>query len=155
MPRSIRGQTAPLCFLIESKNTNLVEDVEILLPVNYRWILFSGWREEVGNVSANQRPGRSSWFTNRPEKYKLDRWRWCLASCQVSSHSVQRFQKRSRKCLSQPEARWPPWFSDRAKKHKLGRERLDLASPQVSSNSVELFQRMWKVNDGQRVVTMH
>ena len=80
-----------------SKNTNLVEDVEILLPAKLRWIPFSGFRGEVGNVSANQRPGRSSCFSDRPEKHKLGRRRWDLASCQVSLNSVQRFQRRSRK----------------------------------------------------------
>ena len=43
---------------VSSNNTNLVEDVEILLPVKFRWILFSGHRGEVENVSANQRPMR-------------------------------------------------------------------------------------------------
>ena len=46
------------CLLIGPKNTNLVEDVEILLPVKFGWILFSGFRGEVENVSSNQRPGR-------------------------------------------------------------------------------------------------
>ena len=41
---------------IGPKNTNLVKDDEILLPVKFRQILFSGFREEVENVSANQRP---------------------------------------------------------------------------------------------------
>ena len=60
----------PFLFL---KNTNLVEDVEILLPVKFRWILFSGFREEVENVSANQRPGRPSCFSDRHTKHKLGR----------------------------------------------------------------------------------
>ena len=71
----------------------------------FRSILFSGFRGEVENVSANQRPGRPSCFPDRPEKHKLGRGRWDLASCQVSLNSVQRFQRRSRKCLSQSEAR--------------------------------------------------
>ena len=94
-----------LFFSIGPKNTNLVEDVEILLPVKFRWIPFSGFRGEVENVSANQRPGRPACFSNRPKKHKLGRGRWDLASCQVSLNSVQRFQRRSRKCLSQSEAR--------------------------------------------------
>ena len=49
-------------------------------------------------------PGRPSFFSDRPEKHKLGRGRWDLASCQVSLNSVQRFQRRSRKCLSQSEA---------------------------------------------------
>ena len=98
MSSPIRGQGRHLVFLIGLKNTNLVEDVEILLPVKFRWIPFSGFREEVENVSANQRPGRPSCFSDRPQKHKLGRGRWDLASCQVSLNSVQRFQRRSWKC---------------------------------------------------------
>ena len=99
------ARAAILFFPIGPKNTNLAEDVEILLPVKFRWIPFSSFRGEVKNVSANQRPGRPSCFSYRPEKHKLGRGRWDLASCQVSLNSVQRFQRRSRKCLSQSEAR--------------------------------------------------
>ena len=80
------------------ENTKLVEDVEILLPVKFHWIQFSSFREEVENVSANQTPVRPSCFSHQPEKHKLDRGHWYLASCQVSLNSVQRFQRRSRKC---------------------------------------------------------
>ena len=38
---------------IGPKNTNLAEDVEILLSVKFRWILFSSFNREVENVSAN------------------------------------------------------------------------------------------------------
>ena len=105
MSQPIRSQGGHLVFPIGPKNTNLVEDVEILLPVKFRWIPFSGFRGEIKNVSANQRPGRPSCSSDRPEKHKLGRRRWDLASCQVSLNSVQRFQRRSRKCLSQSEAR--------------------------------------------------
>ena len=73
MSQSIRGQGGHLVFPIGPKNTNLVEDVEILLPVKFRLILFSGFRGEVGNVSANQKPGRPSCFSDWPEKHKLGR----------------------------------------------------------------------------------
>ena len=106
MPQPIRGQGGHIVFLIGPKNTNLVEDVEILLPVKFRWILFSGFRGEVENVSANQSPGRPScFFFDWPEKHKLGRGRWDLAFCQVSLNSVQWFQRKSRKCLSQSETR--------------------------------------------------
>ena len=96
----------PFCFFpICMKNTNVVEDTESLLPVKFRWIPFSGFRGEVENVSANQRPGRPFCFSDRPKKHKLGKGRWDLASYQVSLNSVQRFQRRSRKCLSQSEAR--------------------------------------------------
>ena len=116
MSQPIRGLGGHLVFTIGPKNTNLVEDVEILLPVKFRWIPFSGFRGEVENVSANQRPGRPSCFSYRPEKHKLGRGRWDLASCQVSLNSVQWFQRRSRKCLSQSEARAAILFLRSARK---------------------------------------
>ena len=141
MSQPIRGQGGHLVFLIGPKNTILVEDVEILLPVKFRWNQLSGFSGEVENVSANQRQGRPSCFSDQPEKHKLGRGRWDLASCQVSLNSVKRFQRRSRKCLSQSEARAAILFFQSARKHKLGRGRWDLASCQVSLKSVQLFQR--------------
>ena len=105
MSQPIRGQGGHLVFPICTKNTNLVEGIKILLPVKFRWIPFSGFYREVENVSANQRPGRPFCFFDQPEKHKLGRGRWDLASCQVSLNSLQRFLQRSRKCLSQSEAR--------------------------------------------------
>ena len=52
MYQPLRGRGDNFVFLIGPKNTDLVEDVEILLPVRFRWIPFSGFREEVENVSA-------------------------------------------------------------------------------------------------------
>ena len=142
MSQPIRGQGGHLIFPNGPKNTNLVEDVEILLPVKFRWIPFSGFRAEVQNVSANQRPGWPSCFSDRPEKHKLGRGRQDLASCQVSLNSFQRFQRRSPKCLSQSEARAAILFFWSAQKHKLGRGRWDLPSCQVSLNSFQQFQRI-------------
>ena len=105
MSQPIRGQGGHLVFPIDPKNTNLVKDVEILLPVKFPWILFIDFRKEVENVSANQKPGWPSCFSDRREKHKLGRGRWEFASWQVSLNSVQRLQRRSRKCLSQSEAR--------------------------------------------------
>ena len=110
------ARAAILFFLSAQKNTNLVEDVEILLPVKFRWIPLSSFRGEVENLSANQRPGRPSCFSDRPEKYKLGRGRWDLPSYQVSLNSIQRFQRRSRKCLSQSEARAAILFFRSARK---------------------------------------
>ena len=141
MSQPIRGQGGHLDFPIGSKNTNLVEGVEILLPVKFRWIPFSGFREEVENVSANQRPGRPSCISDRPEKHKLWTGRWDLPSCQVLLNSVNRFQRKSRKCLSQSEALAAILFFRAAQWHKLGRRRWDLASCQVSLNSVQPFER--------------
>ena len=73
MSQPIRGQGGHLVFPIRPKNTNLVEDVEILLPVKFRVIPFSGFIREIENVSANQRPGRPSCFSDPPEKHKPGR----------------------------------------------------------------------------------
>ena len=105
MSQPIRGRGGHLVFPICQNNTNLVEGFEILLPIKFCWIRFSSFREEVENVSANQRPGRPSCFSDRPEKHKLGRGLCDLASCQVSLNSVKRFKRRSRICLSQSEAR--------------------------------------------------
>ena len=105
MFQPIRGQGGHLIFPIGPKNTNLVEDIDILFPTKFCRIPFSGFREEVENVSVNQRPGRPSCFSDRPEKHKLGRGRLEFASCQVTLNSVLRFQRRNRKCLSQSEAR--------------------------------------------------
>ena len=102
------------CF--SDRPENLVEDVEILLPVNFHWIPIKSFRGEVENVSANQRPGRPSSLSDRPEKQKLGRGCWDLASCQVSLNSVQQFQRRSRKCLNQSEARAAALFFWSARK---------------------------------------
>ena len=110
------GQGGHYCLMIGPKNTNLVEDIEILPPIKFRWITFNGLRGEVENVSANQRPGRPSCLSDQPEKHKLGSWRENLASCQVSLNSVQRFQRRSRKCLSQSEARSAILFFQSAQK---------------------------------------
>ena len=98
MSQQIRGQGGHLVFLIGPKNTNLVEGVEILLHIMFRWIPFSSFRGEVENVSANQRSGWPSCFSDQPEKHKLGRGHWDLASCPVSLNFLQRFQRRSRKC---------------------------------------------------------
>ena len=186
MSQPIRGQGSHLVFPISPKYPNLVEDIEILLPVKLRWILFSGFWGEVENVSANQRPGRPSYFSDRPEKPKLGRGS-CFLSSFVEFHSavwekksnmsqpirgqgghlvfpispkntylvedveflppvtfrrnsVQRFQMRSRKYVSANQKQGlPSCFSDRPEKHKLGRGHWDLASCQVSVNSVQQF----------------
>ena len=71
VPLCDRMARAPFFLLIGLKNTNLVEDLEILLPVKFYCIPFSSFRGEVENVSANQRPGLLSWFSDRPENINL------------------------------------------------------------------------------------
>ena len=53
MSQPIKGQGGHLVFQVSTKkNTNLVEDVDILLPVKFRGILFSSFRGEVENVKS-------------------------------------------------------------------------------------------------------
>ena len=70
MSQPIWGQGGNFIFPIGQKKnpTNLVKDVEILLPVKFRWISFSGFRGEVKNVSANRRPGRPFYFSDWHKK---------------------------------------------------------------------------------------
>ena len=52
MSQPIRAKGGHLVFLIGLKNTNLVEDVEILLAVKFGRVLFSGFRGEVEYVKS-------------------------------------------------------------------------------------------------------
>ena len=63
-----RGSGRQSLFSNWPKNTKLIEDVKFLIPVNVRKIPFSGCNGE--NVSANQRPGWSS-FSDQPENTYL------------------------------------------------------------------------------------
>ena len=100
LSQQIRGQGGHLVFPIGPKNTNWEEDVQISLPVKFRWIPISGFRGEVKTVSSNQRSGVEGHhvFPINQEKYKLGRGLWDLAPVQVSFNYVKRFQRRSRKC---------------------------------------------------------
>ena len=71
MSTKIRSQGGYLSFEIGPKDTNLLEGAEILLHVKFHSISFSCCREEVENIS--DMPGRSSCFSDRPEKHKLGR----------------------------------------------------------------------------------
>ena len=109
-------QGGNLYSLFGPKNTNLVEDVKILLPVKFRWIPFNGFRGKV-KICLSQSEARVTilFFWISPKKHKLCRGRWELAFCQVSLNSVQWFHRRSQKCLSQSEDRaailffWSAW----------------------------------------------
>ena len=70
-----QGPGRPSWFSDQPEKHKLVEEVDILLPVKFHKIPFSGFRGKVKNVSANQRQGRPSCFSDRPEKHKLGRGR--------------------------------------------------------------------------------
>ena len=64
----IKGWVATLFFLNGPIYPNLVEDLELLLPVNLQLIPLSGFREELSqNVSANQRPWPPPYFSDQPK----------------------------------------------------------------------------------------
>ena len=66
-----RGQGGHLFSDRPKKTHTFVEDVEHWLPDKVRQIPFSCYRGEVKSVSANQRQGRPSWFSDLLEKNKL------------------------------------------------------------------------------------
>ena len=152
--RSIGSQSSYLDFSIGTKSTNLVEDVEILLPVKFRWILLSGFRE-VEKVSANQRPGPPSWFSVRPKETNLVEDFEILLPAKFFLIPLSGFREEFKNVSANQRPGRPSWFSDRPEKHKFGRRRWDIASLLVSLISVQKKSKMWKVNDdGQRVITM-
>ena len=84
--------------------TNQVEDGWILLLLKFHWIPFGGYWGEVKMYQPIRGQGGHLVLRSAP-KHEHGRGRWDLSSCQISMNSVQRFQKRSRICLSQSETR--------------------------------------------------
>ena len=116
MSQPTRGH---LVFSIDPKNTNLVEDVVVLLLVKLLQIPSSGFRE-VENVSIKWRPGRPTCFSDRPKKHNLGRESCVLASYQVSVDSIQWFQRRIKNVsANQRPGRSSDFFQ--REKHKLSR----------------------------------
>ena len=95
MSHSIRDQSGHLGFPIGPKNTNFVEDVAILHPVKFRWILFRG---EVENVKANQRPGGHLVFLIGPKNTNLIADVEILLPVKFHWILVQWFLRKSWKC---------------------------------------------------------
>ena len=152
----IRDQGGHLVFPIGPKNTNLVEDIKSLLPVKFRWIPFSGFRGEVENVSANQRPLRPSCFSDQPEKHKLDVSR-TLRSCFLSSFvelcSAVSEESVENVSANQTYSGRPSCFSDRYLV-----EDVEILLPVNSyefRSAVSRRTKMWKVNDGRCRTTWH
>ena len=123
----------------------MVEDIEILLPDMFLLIPLNGFRGEVESVSSNQRLRWPSYLSDRPKNTNL------IEDIEIVLPVnflwiFQRLQRRSRKCLSQSEARAAILcFKIGLKWHKLGRGCWDIASCQFSLNSIQWFQRRsWK-----------
>ena len=93
---------AATCFTDRPENTNFVEDVDIMLPVKFCLIPFSGFRGEVVKMSANQTPGRPLVLPIGPKDTNLvEDVQIMPFAVEVSLNSVQLFERRSRKCFSQ------------------------------------------------------
>ena len=56
------------------------------------------------NISANQRSGWPSCFSDRPDKHKLGRGHWDFGSCLTLLNFAHRFHRRTGKWISQSEA---------------------------------------------------
>ena len=81
MSQPIRGQGCHLVFLICLKNTNLVEDVEILLPVNIE--IHAGVSEEKSTMSLPIKGCGSHLVFPIGQKYP--NWYRMLRSCFLSN----------------------------------------------------------------------
>ena len=107
-----------------------------------------GPRDAIKILIGNIERKAHHWFT------KAGRGRWDLVPGLVSLYSVQQFQRRSKKCLSQSEVRAAILMFGSPQKHKRGTGRWVLAACKVSLNSVQWFQiksrKIWQVNDGRR-----
>ena len=136
------------------KNTNLIEDVEILLRVKFRCIPCGSFRQEVENISANQRPGRPSCFSIGPKITNLvedgGTLRYCLPSSFVKFPWVVSEEK-NRKCLKQSDARAAILFFRIGPKNTNLVEDVEILLPvkfRWTSVVSEEKSKMWKVNDG-------
>ena len=162
MSQPIRGLGRPFCFSDRLKQHRvavchgLFHSYSLIQAVSHakkmritkwkifgtsRWIPFGCFSEEVENVSANQRPGRPSWFSDRPDKHKISKRRIksCFLSSFVEFHSaVSEKSKMSQEVGGQGGHLV---FPISPPKNKLGSGQWDFASCQVPLNSVEQFKR--------------
>ena len=114
-----------------------------MLPVKFHWIPFSSFREEVENVSANQRPGQPSCFSDQHDKHRTVEDIEILLPVMFllipfNGGDVENVSSNQR-------LRWPSYLSDRPKKHKLGRGHWDNASCQVSLNFSAVAEKKLKI----------
>ena len=120
MSQPIRHQGGNLVFLISPENTNLVEDVEILLPNKFRGILFSGFREKV-EVSANQRLERPSCNSDQPENPNLVEDVEIFLPVKFRGIPFSGFRGESENVSANQRPGWPSCFCHRLEKRKRGR----------------------------------
>ena len=73
------------------------------------------------NVSANQRPGRPSYFSDQPEKHKRGRDIEILLPVKFRCILLSGFRGEVENVSAYQRPGRPSCFSDRPEKHKLGR----------------------------------
>ena len=146
MYQPIRGQGGHLVFPIGPKNTNLVEDVEILLPVKVRWIPFKRFqRRSQKCLSKSRSLGGHIVFPIGPKNTNLVENIEILLPVKFRWIPFSGFRGEVENVSANKRPGRPSCFSDRPEKHKFDRKRWDLVSCQVSLNSVKRFQRRsWK-----------
>ena len=144
MSQPIRDQGGHLVFPIGPKNTNLVDDVVILLPVKFRWIPLQRFQRRHLKC-LNQSEARAAILFFRLAR-KTQTWWRTLISCFLSSFVEFRSAVLEWKSkMSQPNrGKGGHLVFPIGRKHKFGRGRWDLASCQVSLNSVQRFHRSGK-----------
>ena len=107
--KQIRGQGCHLGFPIGQKNTNLVKDV--------RWIPFRSGREEVDNVSANQRPGGHLGFSICPKNINLVENFKILLSVKFRFIPLIGCREEVENVSANERPGWSSWFSNRPAKY--------------------------------------
>ena len=137
----------PSCFFFSNdlKNTNLVEDVKVFLPVKFRWILSGDFRE-VENVSANQRPGRPSWIFDCSKNTNLVQDVEIVLPVKFRCILFSRFRGEVENVSANQRPGRPSQLDlfGSAPKHKLDRGRSDLASYQILLNYLNPFPTIRK-----------
>ena len=88
------------------------------LLVKFRWVLFSGFRGEVENVSANQRPGDHLGFPISPNANLVEDVEFLLP---VKFREIPFSGYGEKSTRPNLEIGRQSWFSDRHKEQKLGR----------------------------------
>ena len=73
MSQPIRGQGGHFVFPINPKNAKFVEDFEVLRPVKFRLIQFSGLRGELENVKVYAERRTDGRRTMRSDKSPFER----------------------------------------------------------------------------------
>ena len=135
MSQPIRGQGGHLVFPIGRKNTDLVEDVEILLPVKFHWILLGGLKEKSKMSQPIRGQGGHLVFPISTKNTKLVEDVEVLLPVKFRWIPFSGFRGEVENVSANKRPGRPSCFSDRPEQHKLGRGCWDLASCQVSLNS--------------------